>query len=152
MLPETVARLAELPNIAGIKEASGSLPQVTDIWRLTKGKFTILSGDDNLFLPMMSVGAVGVVSVLSNIYPKSLKDLYTAFLVEKNIEKACNIHTRLAPLMQAMFIETNPIPVKEALYHMGMIEKEYRLPLCPMADQNSAALKKILTEFGLTRR
>ena len=110
MTPETIFRLSRIKNIVGIKEAAGSLTQVSDIYRLTKGTFTILSGDDNLFLPMMSVGAVGVISVLSNIMPKEMQSLYRAFLIEKNIRKAMNIHTRLMPLFQGIFVETNPIP------------------------------------------
>lgn len=149
MLPETVARLAQIPTIVGIKEASGSLAQVSDIWRLTKGQLAILSGDDNLFLPMMSVGATGVISVLSNIVIRPMKDLFRTFIVEKEIEKARDIHTGLTQLMQAMFIETNPIPVKEALAQMGFIAREYRLPLCPMSDGNMAALRKILAEYSL---
>lgn len=149
MLPETVARLAQIPTIVGIKEASGSLAQVSDIWRLTKGQLAILSGDDNLFLPMMSVGATGVISVLSNIVIRPMKDLFRTFIVEKEIEKARDIHTGLTQLMQAMFIETNPIPVKEALAQMGFIAREYRLPLCPMSDGNAAELRKILAEYSL---
>ncbi len=150
MTPETVAQLAKTRNIVGIKEAAGSLTQVSEIYRLTKGKFTILSGDDNLFLPMMSVGAVGVISVFSNIMPRELKVLYRAFMVERNVAKAMKVHTKLMPIFQAMFIETNPIPVKEALYQMGMIAREYRLPLCPMSDKNAAFLKGLLGEYGLT--
>jgi len=150
MTPETIAHLAKVRNIIGIKEAAGSLTQVSEIYRLTKGKFTILSGDDNLFLPMMSVGAVGVISVFSNIMPKELKSLYRAFMIEKNIAKAMKLHTKFMPLFQSMFIETNPIPVKEALYRMGMIAREYRLPLCPMSDKNAALLGGLLTEYGLT--
>jgi 4-hydroxy-tetrahydrodipicolinate synthase len=149
MLPETVARLSEIPGIAGIKEASGSLGQVTDIRRLTAGRFTILSGDDNLYLPMMSVGATGVVSVLSNILIKPLKEMTAAFLKEGDFGKARDIHTDLAQLMQAMFIETNPIPVKEALVQMGSIAREYRLPLCPMSEINKAALRQVLVGYGL---
>jgi 4-hydroxy-tetrahydrodipicolinate synthase len=152
MLPETVARLAEIPNIVAIKEASGSLGQVTDIWRLTKGNFVILAGDDNLFLPMMSVGAQGVISVLSNIAPRSLKDLYEAFLLKKDIFRARDLHSELITLMQALFVETNPIPVKEALHLMGMIEREYRLPLCPMAEKNQEALARTLADYGLINR
>jgi len=150
MTPETVAQLAKTRNIVGIKEAAGSLTQVSEIYRLTKGKFTILSGDDNLFLPMMSVGAVGVISVFSNIMPRELKVLYGAFMVERNVTKAMKVHTKLMPIFQAMFIETNPIPVKEALYQMGMIAREYRLPLCPMSDKNAAFLRGLLGEYGLT--
>ncbi len=152
MTPETIARIAEIPNVVAIKEASGSLVQVADIFRLTKGSFTILSGDDNLFLPMMSVGAVGVISVLSNIMPKELQELYRVFLGAKDVEKARDINVRLLPIMQAMFVETNPIPVKEALYHMGMIEKEFRLPLCPLSESNNKFLKGVLKEYGLLRR
>lgn len=149
MTAETIARLAKIKNIVGVKEAAGSLTQVSDIYRLTKGRFTILSGDDNLFLPMMSVGAAGVISVLSNIMPGELKSLYKAFLEEGNTGKALKIHTKLMPVFQAMFIETNPIPVKESLYQMGMIAREYRLPLCPMSDGNAALLKRLLVEYGL---
>ncbi len=152
MTPETIFRLSRIKNIVGIKEAAGSLTQVSDIYRLTKGTFTILSGDDNLFLPMMSVGAVGVISVLSNIMPKELQSLYKAFLIEKNIRKAMNIHTRLMPLFQGIFVETNPIPIKEAMAYMGMIKKEFRLPLCPLSDANSRFIKGLLGEYGLLKK
>jgi 4-hydroxy-tetrahydrodipicolinate synthase len=152
MTPETTKRLAEIPNIVAIKEASGSLVQVAEIYRLTEGKFTILSGDDNLFLPMMSVGAVGVISVLSNMMPAELKALYEAFLEERDIKKACDMNARLMPLFQGIFIETNPIPVKEALYYMDIIEEEFRLPLCPMSDGNKTFLKNLLREYGLLKR
>lgn len=152
MVPETVRRLAEIPNIIGIKEASGSLAQVVEIYRLTSGTFTILSGDDNLFLPMMSVGAAGVISVLSNMVPAKLKALYRAFLEEGDIKKARDMNAQLMPLFQGMFIETNPIPVKEALYYMGIIEEEFRLPLCPMSEANKSITKNLLKEYGLLRR
>ena len=152
MTPETIFRLSRIKNIVGIKEAAGSLTQVSDIYRLTKGTFTILSGDDNLFLPMMSVGAVGVISVLSNIMPKELQSLYKAFLIENNIRKAMNIHTRLIPIFQGIFVETNPIPIKEALAYMGMIKKEFRLPLCPLSDANSTFIKGLLIEYGLLKK
>jgi 4-hydroxy-tetrahydrodipicolinate synthase len=152
MLPELVARLAEIPNIVAIKEASGSVQQAADIYRLTKGTFTILSGDDNLFLPMMSVGAAGVISVLSNIMPKQVKALSQAFLAEKDFEKACTLHTQLIPLFAGMFIEANPVPVKEALFYMGMIEKEVRLPLCDLSPSNRAHLKVLLKDHGLLKR
>jgi 4-hydroxy-tetrahydrodipicolinate synthase len=152
MLPELVARLAEIPNVVAIKEASGSLQQVADIYRLTKGRFTILSGDDNIFLPMMALGAQGVISVLSNILPQKLKMLSKAFLDEKDIEKARTLHMELMPLFQAMFVEVNPVPVKESLYYMGLVEKELRLPLVPLADKNREYLKTVLREFGLLKR
>ena len=152
MTPETVKRLAEIPNIVAIKEASGSLVQVAEIFRLTGGKFTILSGDDNLFLPMMSCGAVGVISVLSNMMPAKLRTLYKAFLEERDIEKACEMNAQLMPLFQGIFIETNPIPVKEALYYMGIIEEEFRLPLCPMSEASKTVFKNLLREYGLLKR
>jgi len=152
MNPDTIARLAEIPNIVGIKEASGSLVQVAEIYRLVKDKITIMSGDDNLFLPMMSVGAKGVISVLSNAMPIELQLLYQAFLGEKDIQKAMDIHTKLLPIMQAMFVETNPIPIKETLYHMGIMENEFRLPLCSLSEGNRKFLKGVLKDFGLLKR
>ncbi len=152
MLPELVARLAQIPNIVAIKEASGSLQQVADIYRLTKGEFAILSGDDNIFLPMMALGARGVISVLSNILPEKMKMLSRAFMDEKNIEKARKLHMELMPLFQAMFVEVNPVPVKESLYFMGLIEHELRLPLVPLSDNNRDYLKSVLREFGLLKR
>lgn len=152
MLPELVARLAEIPNIVAIKEASGSLQQTTDIYRLTNGKMAILSGDDNIFLPLMSVGATGVISVLSNAVPARMKALAKAFLDDHDVARARDIHMELAPLVQAMFVEVNPVPVKEALYLMGMIEREYRLPLVPLADKNREYVKGVLKPFGLVKR
>ncbi len=149
MTPETIARLARVQNIVAIKEAAGSVTQASEIYRLTGGKFTILSGDDGLFLPMMSVGAVGVISVFSNIMPKELKALYKAFMIEKNIAKAIRLHTKYMPLFQNLFIETNPIPIKEAMYRMGMIAREYRLPLCPISDKNGELLAGLIKEYGL---
>jgi 4-hydroxy-tetrahydrodipicolinate synthase len=152
MLPDLVARLAQIPNIAGIKEASGSVQQVADIYRLTKGEFPILSGDDNLFLPMMSVGATGVISVVSNILPARMKALGDTFLEEKDPVKARELHVWLMPLFHGLFIETSPGPVKEALYHMGMIEKGIRPPLCGLTEQNSSYLKGLLKEYELFQR
>ncbi len=149
MTPETIKRIAEIPNIAGIKEASGSLIQVAEIFRLTEGKFTILSGDDNLFLPMMSAGAVGVISVASNVIPKQMQEFFRTFFVERDIFKARDINARLMPFFQSLFIETNPIPVKEILYFMGMIEEELRLPMCPASDGTKAILRKVVEEYGL---
>jgi 4-hydroxy-tetrahydrodipicolinate synthase len=152
ILPDLVARLAQIPNIAGIKEASGSIQQTADIYTLTKGRFPILSGDDNLFLPMMSVGSTGVVSVVSNMLPAQVKALADAFLREKDPEKALDLHVRLMPFFHALFIETNPGPVKEALYHMGMIERGIRPPLCGLTEKNSAFMKGFLKERGLLKR
>ncbi|MCX7856592.1 MAG: 4-hydroxy-tetrahydrodipicolinate synthase [Deltaproteobacteria bacterium] len=152
MSPETVARLAEIPNIVGIKEASGSVVQAAEIYRLTEGKFAILSGDDNLFLPLMSVGATGVISVASNAIPKMMKELFEAFMIEKNVEKAVRINTYLLPFFQAIFVETNPIPIKEILYFMGLTERELRLPLCSPSEKTSKYLEEISKKYGLYRR
>lgn len=153
MLPDLVARLAAVPNIIGIKEASGSLQQVADIFRLTKGEFSIISGDDNLFLPMMSVGATGVISVVSNVLPARMAALAKAFLIEGNAQKARDIHMELSSIFQTLFIEVNPVPVKESLYYMGMIEdKAVRLPLCSLADSSRATLINALRQYGLLRR
>ena len=152
MMPDLVARLSEIPGIVAIKEASGSVLQAAEIYRLTGGKMTVLSGDDNLFLPAMSVGAQGVISVLSNVLPRKMKELAQAYLDEKNIDKALKLNIELMPLFQAMFIEVNPIPVKEALFYMGMIDEEFRLPLCPLSEQNGRTLKGILESYGLLRR
>ncbi len=153
MLPDLVARLAAVPNIIGIKEASGSLQQVADIFRLTKGEFSIISGDDNLFLPMMSVGATGVISVVSNVLPARMAALAKAFMTEGNREKARDIHMELSSIFQTLFIEVNPVPVKESLYYMGMIEdKAVRLPLSPLADSSRATLLQVLKQYGLLRR
>ncbi len=152
MLPELVARLAQIPNIVGIKEAAGSVQQVADIFRLTKGVFPILSGDDNMFLPMMAVGATGVISVLTNMLPRKVLALGQAFMDEKDPGKALSIHVELMPLFAGLFVETSPVPVKEALYYMGLIEKDVRLPLSELSKQNSAYVKGLVKDYGLLVR
>lgn len=148
--PETVARLAEIKNIVAIKEASGSLSQMSHIVSLCGGKLTLISGDDALTLPLLAIGGKGVISVIANIVPADLKEMITEF--EKgNIEGARKIHYRLLPLIKAMFIETNPAPVKTAMELMGMIGGELRLPLCPMKDANVEKLKKVLRDYGLLK-
>ncbi len=148
--PETVARLAEIKNIVAIKEASGSLSQMSRIVSLCGGKLTLISGDDALTLPLLAIGGKGVISVIANIVPADLKDMITEF--EKgNIEGARKIHYRLLPLIKAMFIETNPAPVKTAMELMGMIGGKLRLPLCPMKDANVEKLKKALRDYGLLK-
>jgi len=148
MLPETVARLAELPEVVAIKEASGDLGQMADIVRLAGDSITLLSGDDNLTLPVLSVGGTGVVSVVANIVPRDTADLVKAW-EEGRIDEAKGLFYKLLPLCQAMFFETNPIPVKTSLGLMGKIQDEMRLPLYPMAPANLEKLKKALSEYGL---
>lgn len=146
MTPETIARLSKLDNIEAIKEASGSLDQVSQI--LGMCDITVLSGDDSLTLPMMSVGAKGVVSVVANIIPKEISDMVSFFL-KGDIEKARKLHYKTLPLCKAAFIETNPIPVKTSMKLMGRLNGEMRLPLCEMMKDNEAKLKKALKEYGL---
>jgi 4-hydroxy-tetrahydrodipicolinate synthase len=148
MLPETVARLAELPEVVAIKEASGNLGQMAEIVKLAGDNITLLSGDDNVTLPVLSLGGKGVVSVVANIVPKDTSDMVNAWL-EGDIEKARGLFYKLFPLCQAMFYETNPVPVKTSLALMGKIREELRLPLVPMSSANVERLKKALHDYSL---
>ena len=148
MAAQTVARLAEIPNIVGVKEASGNLTQVCDIIRMTPKKFCVLSGDDALFFPMMALGAKGVISVTSNVAPRLMAELYDTYVIGE-ISRARDIHYHLWPLFQALFLETNPIPAKTALAMMKKIREEFRLPLSPMADASRKALAKTLSDMKL---
>lgn len=147
--PETVARLAkECKNIVGIKEASGNLEQMSRVRALCPSGFDLLSGDDGLTLPVLAVGGTGVISVVANVVPKDTADLVAEF--EKgNIAGAQQIHYRLLPLIKAMFIETNPIPVKTAMGILGLCAPELRLPMCAMSEDNAEKLKKALKDYGL---
>lgn len=144
--PETVARLNKIDNIVAIKEASGSLEQVSQILSLCD--IAVFSGDDALTLPMLGIGAKGVVSVVANIVPKEVSSLVIDFL-EGKLEESRDIHFKLMPLFKAMFIETNPIPVKAAMGLMGLIEPEWRLPLCEPMPETVEKLKKVLKIQGL---
>jgi len=146
MLPETVARLSKVDNIVAIKEASGSLDQVSQILNICD--ITVLCGDDSLTLPMMSVGAKGVISVAANVVPKDVHDLTNLFL-KGNLEGARKIHYKILNLCKALFIETNPIPVKTALKLMGKLNGELRMPLCEMQPENEEKLKKVLEGYKL---
>jgi 4-hydroxy-tetrahydrodipicolinate synthase len=148
MLPETVARLAEMPEVVAVKEASANLGQMAEIVRLAGEKITLLSGDDNVTLPVLALGGKGVISVVANIVPKDTADMVNAW-EEGNVERAKELFYKLFPLCQAMFYETNPIPVKTSLALMGKIQNELRLPLVPMASANLEKLKKALQDYGL---
>ncbi|MEE9591586.1 MAG: 4-hydroxy-tetrahydrodipicolinate synthase [Thermodesulfobacteriota bacterium] len=148
MLPETVARLSEFKNIIGIKEASGSLKQVSDIIEMSRKGFVVLSGDDFVTLPMLAIGARGAISVTSNIMPRAMSRMCSASL-DGDIKSAVMMHYKLQPMHRAMFLETNPIPVKTALSMMGMIREEFRLPLVRMKGRNRTALKKTLEGYGI---
>jgi 4-hydroxy-tetrahydrodipicolinate synthase len=148
MLPETVARLAKFPEIVAIKEASGDIGQMAEIVRLAGEDITLISGDDNLTLPILSIGGKGVISVVANIVPRDTADMLTAW-EDENFKKAKEIFFKLFPLCQAMFYETNPVPVKTSLALMGKIRDELRLPLAPMAPANLEKLKKALQNYGI---
>lgn len=148
MLPETVARLAELPEIVAVKEASGNLGQMAEIMQLAGDKISLLSGDDNLTLPVLAIGGKGVISVVANIVPKESAEMVRAWM-EGQVDKARELYFKLFPLCQAMFFETNPIPVKTAAALMGKISDEMRLPLVPMAPVNLQKLKDVLRNYRL---
>ncbi|MBF8279777.1 MAG: dapA [candidate division NC10 bacterium] len=148
MLPETLAVLADHPNIVGMKEATGNLEQMTHDIVLCGAKLSFLSGDDTLTLPLMAVGGKGVISVVANIVPRDVADLTRAFL-SGDWKRARELHLKLFPLCQAMFCETNPIPVKTAMALMGMIGGELRMPLCPMSEANLSKLKAAMRAYGL---
>ncbi len=148
MLPETVATLAEVPNIVAMKEASGSLEQMTELITLCGDRMTVVSGDDTLTLPLMAVGGKGVISVIANILPKETAEMTRAAL-NGDWKRAKEIHLRIFPLCKAMFYETNPIPVKTAMQLLGRLNGELRLPLAPMAEANRDKLAKALKAYGL---
>jgi len=148
--PDTVARLSEHPNIVAIKEASGSIKQTTEILLKAKKEFTVLSGDDFMTLPLISIGAKGIISVTSNVLPEAVVALTDAAL-SGDFEKAKEMHQKLYRLNQAMFIETNPIPVKTACAMLGLITDEIRLPLCGLSSQHAEELKSVLKNYGLLK-
>nr|WP_277874916.1 MULTISPECIES: 4-hydroxy-tetrahydrodipicolinate synthase [unclassified Desertifilum] len=146
--PETVARLAEIPNIVGIKEASGSLDQVSQVRRITPSDFAIYSGDDSLTLPLLAVGGQGVVSVASHLVGPQLQDMIQAFFAGQ-VQAATDIHLQLLPLFKALFITTNPIPLKTALKLQGWDVGSPRLPLCDPDPDLSDTLKAVLADLKL---
>jgi 4-hydroxy-tetrahydrodipicolinate synthase len=147
--PATIARVAkDCANVVAVKEAAGSLDQVSEIVTLTKPSFVVMSGDDSLTLPMLAVGARGVVSVLANVAPKETQALCGLF-AKGDLKKARALHLKLFPLIKMLFVETNPIPVKAALELMGLCRAEPRLPLTTLSAAARPALKKALKDCGL---
>ena len=146
--PPTLARLAEVPNIAGVKEASGNVSQIAEVFNHVPDSFLVFSGDDAVTLPVISLGGVGIVSVASNEIPKELSEMTCAAL-NNDWKKARAIHRKYLPLMQANFIESNPMPVKAVLAMMGRVEEVYRLPMVPMKRETRAKLQQIAAEAGL---
>ena len=148
---DTMARLArDVKNIVGVKEASGSLDQMSQVIAACGPDFSVLSGDDNITLPLLAIGGSGVVSVIANIVPRETADLVHAAL-EGDWKRARDLHYRLLPLARAAFLETNPIPIKEAMAMAGMLEPEFRLPMCRMSDGNREKLRTILQPYGLIK-
>jgi len=148
---ETVRRLAaECKNIIGIKESGGSADRVSALRAALGPKFEILSGDDSLTLPFMAVGAQGVVSVASNVIPRAVAQMVSAF-ARGDLSRARRLHAKFAPLFKDLFLETNPVPVKAALAMMGVIAEEYRLPLVPMSAANRVKLKATLKACGILK-
>lgn len=145
--PATVARLAKIENIVGIKEASGNIAQIAEIASLVDSSFKIFAGDDAVVLPVAALGGVGVISVASNLLPRAVSDLCRA-CVEGRFEEARTLNRQLTPIFRVLFIESNPIPVKAALAMIGMVEEVYRLPLTPLSLANRAKLQQVLTEAG----
>ncbi len=149
--PPTLARLAEIPNIAGVKEASSSLTQIAEVCSLVPEHFLVFSGDDAATLPIIALGGVGLISVASNQLPREMAEMTRAAL-NNDWETARRIHRKYYPLMQANFIESNPLPVKATLAMMGKLEEVYRLPLLPMRRETRSKLNKIVIEVGLVKR
>ncbi len=148
--PATLARLAEIENIAGVKEASGNIGQMANVLQEVPPDFTVLSGDDAITIPLMALGGRGVISVVSNEIPGEMTQLAQACL-RGDYETAREIQRRFLPLMNVNFVESNPIPVKAAMAHMGLLEPVWRLPMCPPAAASMAKIEKTLAAAGLGR-
>jgi 4-hydroxy-tetrahydrodipicolinate synthase len=146
--PDTLFRLSQIPNIVGIKEAAGSIKQMSDMIGLCGPDFDVISGDDGFTLPLMALGGKGVISVMSNIVPADMAELVRACKAG-DFERARKLHHKMSPLIDALFIETNPVPVKAALAMMGMIDDEVRLPLAKLSPGSSDKLRKAMIDYGL---
>ncbi|MEF8824104.1 MAG: 4-hydroxy-tetrahydrodipicolinate synthase [Desulfohalobiaceae bacterium] len=150
LLPETLARMQrDIPEVIGVKEASGNINQISLIIEACGRDFNVLAGEDFITLPLLGLGGKGVISVVSNVAPKLMADLCRAFH-SREVDRAIDVHYQLTPLYRGMFLETNPIPVKTALAHMGRMELELRLPLVPMNEENDTELRRVMKECGLS--
>jgi 4-hydroxy-tetrahydrodipicolinate synthase len=148
---DTMARLVrDCPTIVGVKEASGSLDQMSQVILACGPDFAVISGDDNITLPLLAIGGRGVISVIANIVPRETSEMVHAAL-DGDWKRARELHYKLFPLARAAFLETNPIPIKEAMAMAGMLEPEFRLPMCRMGDANREKLRAILTAYGLVK-
>ncbi len=146
--PATLARLAKIHNIVAVKEASGSMTQIAEVLNVVPDDFTVLSGDDAVTLPVISLGGRGIISVASNVIPAEIAQMTQAAL-DDDFPRARALHRKYLPLMQALFIESNPMPAKCLLAMMGRIEENYRLPMVPVKPETRAKLEKIAVELGL---
>jgi len=146
--PETFARLSEIKNIVGIKESSGSMDHCSDIMNLCGDRLTLLSGDDPLAVPLIALGAKGVISVVTNVMPREVHDMVAAALAG-DFARARQLHYKLLPLTRALFVETNPIPVKQACAFMGKCTNEMRLPLLPMTPPSAEKLRATMKQLRL---
>ena len=147
----TLERLVrDVKNVLGVKEASGSRDQMSQVIAACGPDFSVLSGDDNITLPLLAIGGHGVVSVIANILPRETAEMVHAAL-DGDWKRARDLHYRLFPLARAAFLETNPIPIKEAMGMAGMIEPEFRLPMCRMSDANRERLRAVLTQYALVK-
>jgi 4-hydroxy-tetrahydrodipicolinate synthase len=148
--PATLARLAALPNIIGVKEASGNMTQMCEVCHVVPQGFIVLSGDDALTLPLMAVGGSGVISVVSNQVPAEMSQMVKA-AARNDFAAARAIHTRILPLMQINFVESNPIPVKAAMAAMGLLDEAYRLPMCPPKPESREKILNVLKRLELLK-
>jgi 4-hydroxy-tetrahydrodipicolinate synthase len=148
--PSTLSRLAMIPNIVGVKEASGNIQQMCDICRNTPPDFIVLSGDDAITLPLMAVGGKGVISVASNEIPADMVEMVEA-AARGDFATARTVHNRILPLMQINFVEANPVPVKAAMAAMGLLEESYRLPMCPPTNASMDKIVRVLKELQLLK-
>jgi 4-hydroxy-tetrahydrodipicolinate synthase len=146
----TLSRLAQIPNIVAVKEASGNVTQMAEVCRAVPSDFIVVSGDDALTLPLMAVGGHGIISVASNEIPAEMVQMVEA--AERNDFRAARaVHQRILPLMQINFVESNPVPVKAAMAAMGLLDEHYRLPMCPPKPESRARINTVLKELGLLK-
>lgn len=149
--PATLARLAQIDNIIGVKEASGNMAQMANVIQETPSSFTVLSGDDSIALPLIALGGRGLISVVSNQIPSEMTQLIQAAL-KNDYQTARQLQRRYLPLMNVNFVESNPTPVKAAMGLMGLLDPVYRLPMCPPSPANLARIEKVLESIGLLGR
>jgi len=149
--PSTVVELAKHPNIVGIKEASGNIAQVVEIAKSVTDDFALYSGNDEMVVPLLSVGGIGMISTVANVIPKDTHTMVMKYL-SGDTKEACRMQLDMKHLIDAMFIEVNPIPIKAALYLLGKIDLEYRLPLCSPDEKSMAIIKEELIQYGLLQQ